>query len=390
MMGLKENASFEQDKITTPAQVAQLEQQLATYRFEAYCLRLKNHISRIQDLNAELPKCLEYLKQQQPLGHVPEFAVVLCYPFTQECFIYHAVESGLGSATISQIQQTLLPLSSHSDLENWTETVRIASHLADLIMVGQDMMVWRMFLNVNEKHQIHQPFLRQLDETIQQGFQERDLQKRHIQDVLEQERRAFSADLHDSIAQILGFLRLKSAQLSQQCKQLPDMQLANQAEEIASYTHYAYQQVRELITASRLAYQELDFIVALKKIITEFEQQSGIVFELDHRVHHVAIQPKQSVQVLYIVRESLSNVVRHAHASHAKIMLDVEAEQLHLKVLDNGQGIQPDLKRKDSFGLEIMQERAGRIDAQLRIYPATPQGTCVELKLALKGENADV
>ena len=33
-MGLKENASFEQDKITTPAQVAQLEQQLATYRFE--------------------------------------------------------------------------------------------------------------------------------------------------------------------------------------------------------------------------------------------------------------------------------------------------------------------------------------------------------------------
>jgi hypothetical protein len=147
MMGFKTNTLFEQAKQSTPAQIAQLQHNLATHRFEAYCLRLKNQISHIRDLNAELPKCLAYLKWQQPLEDAPECAVVLCYPFTQECFIYHAVESGLGTKTISQIQQTLLPLSSNSDIECWADTVQIGSHLADLLLVGQDMMVWRGYFN---------------------------------------------------------------------------------------------------------------------------------------------------------------------------------------------------------------------------------------------------
>ncbi|WP_228128867.1 sensor histidine kinase [Acinetobacter indicus] len=205
-----------------------------------------------------------------------------------------------------------------------------------------------------------------------------------MQDILQQERRAFSADLHDSIAQILGYLRLTSAQLYQQCKQPAYQELIEQVEDISNYTHYAYQQVRELITASRLA-QELDFIKALKKVIQEFEQQSSIVFELDHRAHHINIQPRHSVQVLYIIRESLSNIVRHSHASYARIYLHVEEQKLQVRISDNGQGIDLHRKRKDSFGLDIMQERAERIGAILKIYPEQPQGTCVELTLNLKG-----
>lgn len=387
MMDYEMNALFEPGQNGMLAQVKQLQQELAAHRFESYCLHLKNQLSRIQDLNSELPKCLEYLKWQQPVEHIPECAVVLCYPFTQECFIYHAVEEGLGASAIARIQQILLPLSSHSDIQSWAETVYIGQHVADLMLVGQDFMVWRLYLNINDSHQAYQPLLRQLDECIQQGFQERDQQKRYIQDVLQLERKAFSADLHDSIAQILGFLRLKSAQLCQQCKQGKYPEFSEQVEEISSYTHYAYQQVRELITASRLAYQELDFIVALKKVIQEFEQQSSIVFELDHRVHHVSILPRQSVQVLYIVRESLSNIVRHAHASYAKVLLEIRAGHLYMTISDNGQGICPELKRKDSFGLEIMQERAERIGAVLRIYPLQPHGTCVDLKLQLASED---
>ena len=386
-MDYEMNALFEHRQQEMLAQVNQLQQDVEAYRFESYCQHLKNQLSRIQDLNSELPKCLEYLKSQQPVEYIPDYAVVLCYPFTQECFIYHALEKGLGSSTIKRIQQVLLPLSSHSDIQNWVETVHIEQHIADLLLVGQDFTVWRLYLDIQSSHQIHQPLLDKLDECIRQGLEERDQQKRYIQDVLQQERKAFSADLHDSIAQILGFLRLKSAQLCQQCKHGDYPEFSEQVEEIASYTHYAYQQVRELITASRLAYQELDFIVTLKKVIQEFEQQSSIVFELDHRVHHVSILPKQSVQVLYIVRESLSNIVRHAHASYAKVMLEIQAGHLHIRISDNGQGIHPELKRKDSFGLEIMQERAERIGAMLHIYPVKPQGTCVELKLQLALED---
>lgn len=53
--------------------------------------------------------------------------------------------------------------------------------------------------------------------------------------------------------------------------------------------------------------------------------------------------------------------MRHAHASYAKVTLEIQVSHLHICISDNGQGIRPELKRKDSFGLEIMQERAERI-----------------------------
>lgn len=379
------NALSEQKQPSASSQVTKLQQELAIQKFEAHCLHFKNQLSRIRDLSSELPQCLAYLQGQQPLENAPECAIVICYPFSQECFIYHAVETRLDVQTIHNIQQMLLPLSSQTNNEQDMQNLKISQHMANMLFTGQDFLVWRVYLNVQDPERIQHPLFTLLDTCIREGFQERDQQQRYIQDILQQERKAFSADLHDSIAQILGYLRLKTAQLYQQCKQPAYLELMEQAEEISNYTHYAYQQVRELITASRLAYQELDFIKALKKVIQEFEQQSSIVFELDHRTHHVNIQPRHSVQVLYIIRESLSNIVRHSHASYARIYIHIQEQCLQIRISDNGQGIDPQKKRKDSFGLDIMQERAERIGAVLKIYPEQPQGTCVELTLNLTG-----
>lgn len=412
MMDLQKNALFEHGQKGLLEQVALLKQQLRKVEFENCCLHFKNKLSQMKDLNRELPQLLATFNRQisaeQNSANIPNFAIVLCYPFTQEFFIFHTNDGGLSPFNIGLIQQNLLPLSSHRDIERWSELVNIEQHIARLLLVGHDFLVWRVSLNVDLEHVFNQSNIDYLDKCISQGFQERDLLKRYIQEELQQERKAFSADLHDSIAQILGFLRIKSAQLSQQCKQSQWSELSEQVDEISSYTHYAYQQVRELITASRLAYQELDFIAALKKVIQEFEQQSSIVFELDHRVHQINIQPRHSVQVLYIIRESLSNIVRHSHASYAKVHLELEThdpkneqykvqdsqqdlrttwpdqkQKLRIRITDNGQGIRRELKRKDSFGLEIMQERAERIGAILRIYALEPQGTCVDLTLTL-------
>lgn len=378
------DALLEQRQNSASWQVTQLQQELAIQKFETRCLHFKNQLSRIRHLSSELPHCLASLKGLQPLNNAPEFAIVTCYPFSQECFIYHAVETGLSTQTLRKIQQVLLPLSSGSNDEQNLQHLKIDQHIANLLFTGQDFLVWRIYLDVQDLEQINHSVFMLLDRCIREGFQERDQQHRYMQDILQQERRAFSADLHDSIAQILGYLRLKSAQLYQQCKQPAYQELVEQVEDISNYTHYAYQQVRELITASRLA-QELDFIKALKKVIQEFEQQSSIVFELDHRTHHINIQPRHSVQVLYIIRESLSNIVRHSHASYARIYLHVEEQKLQVRISDNGQGINLHRKRKDSFGLDIMQERAERIGAVLKIYPEQPKGTCVELTLNVKG-----
>ncbi|MHA3096888.1 sensor histidine kinase [Acinetobacter brisouii] len=364
-----------------------LQQQLLAAQFEVILLRLMLNIARVEQPNEQLPELLHDLQQQLDstfaMQHVPKLCFVLCYPFTQECFIYHAQSTQLERQDLNQIQSVLLNQTyyAQSQVEN---LLQIQNHQARLLLLGQEMVVWRLYVqqtNVIESNL--QPHLQQLDDALQQGFQYWIEQQQKRQAILLKERREFAAELHDSIAQVLGFLRLKSAQLHSLCKNQPSYSaLLPLSEDLASYTHYAYQQTRELITASRLAYQELDFASALKKVMDEFAHQSSISFELDNRVAHLNVSAKYAMQLLYIIRESLSNVVRHSHASSAQVRIEYLASgALQICICDNGRGIQLKNKRSDSFGLEIMQERAERIGAELRFVANSPQGTCVILYL---------
>lgn len=374
-------------RTATDAAETSLQQQLFAARYESLLLRLMLNIARVEQPNSQLPELLHDLQQQLngtfAMQHVPKLCLVLCYPFTQECFIYHAQETQLERQDLNQIQSVLLNQTyyAQSKLEN---LLQIQNHQARLLVLGQEVVVWRVYVQqTNTVDRDLQPYLQQLDDALQQGFQHWIEQQQKRQAILLKERREFAAELHDSIAQVLGFLRLKSAQLHSLCKnQSAYSALLPLSEDLASYTHYAYQQTRELITASRLAYQELDFASALNKVMDEFSHQSSISFELDNRVAHFKVSAKHAMQLLYIIRESLSNIVRHSHASSAQVRIEyLNSGALQICICDNGRGIQLQNKRSDSFGLEIMQERAERIGAELRFVANQPQGTCVILLL---------
>ncbi|WOE32460.1 MULTISPECIES: sensor histidine kinase [unclassified Acinetobacter] len=355
--------------------------QLQCSQSALFLLQMKVNLMQIQDMHAELPAFLQLLKRHSPQTHLPEYGLVMCYPFRQESFIFHAQDQPLVSYDIHLLQSHLLPRSAQI-YPSHEIVLNIETHQCLRLFVGQKFAVWRIYFNYQPEPVQQSAYLYQLDLHLQQGFQIWTKQQDHIQQILQQERRDFSAELHDSIAQVIGFLRLKSAQINQQCKKSEHYHpLVCQTEELAAYTHYAYQQVRELITASRLTYQELDFIAALKKIVAEFEHQSSIAFELDLRVTQLRVSAQQSVQLLYIIRESLSNIVRHAHATVASISVQQKQQQWHIAIADNGRGIQPKMQRTDSFGLDIMQERAEKIGAVLRILPNKPSGTCVYIDL---------
>ncbi|WP_319381291.1 ATP-binding protein [Thiomicrorhabdus sp.] len=101
----------------------------------------------------------------------------------------------------------------------------------------------------------------------------------------------------------------------------------------------------------------------------------GIVFELDNRAKEALEQLPYPNETLFIIREALCNLVRHSHASHARIIITRESESetkgktLTILIEDNGSGIQPQKKRRDSFGLRIMEERARKMRARLSIEP---------------------
>ncbi|SFG20776.1 sensor histidine kinase [Neptunomonas qingdaonensis] len=220
-----------------------------------------------------------------------------------------------------------------------------------------------------------------LNKSLSRGLIAWQQQQTRIEKAISSERQAHAAELHDSMAQVLGYMRMRTAKLATLCEERRYEPLKGLADDLSTQAHSAYRQTRELIVNSRLSMQGCTLKEAIYKSVQEFEERSGIVFEVDNRTLNAThITSPDDLQILYIVREALSNIVRHSRASHARVILLPDKNRcLLIKIQDNGTGIAIKQGRHDSFGLKIMQERADRIKARLAILPRLGNGTSVEL-----------
>jgi signal transduction histidine kinase len=85
-------------------------------------------------------------------------------------------------------------------------------------------------------------------------------------------------------------------------------------------------------------------------------------------------------QILAAIRESLSNVVRHAQATQVTVEVSVTSDEVVARVTDNGVGLPPDGRQS---GLRNLRERAAALGGAVHIGPNDPTGTAVELRAPL-------
>lgn len=98
------------------------------------------------------------------------------------------------------------------------------------------------------------------------------------------------------------------------------------------------------------------------------------------------LRDDQAEQLRHIVREALSNVLRHAGASHVELRLACSADSLALEIRDDGQGFDADdaaagASGKDAQGLANLRRRAELLGAGLRIRSAPGRGTALSLTM---------
>ena len=223
------------------------------------------------------------------------------------------------------------------------------------------------------------PFFEPLRRAFMEGLKICLAHHQHLEQAVEEERRDYAAGLHDTIAQELGYLRLRTSRLEKACRQLAP-ELETLASDIHLQTQRTYRQTRELITTARLTLEDDSLHLGLVRTVEEFEQLSGLVFELDNRAQPEGLSRQTAIQVLLIVREALSNSVRHSHASHVRIQLFPQVKgELLVRVDDNGRGIISEDAGSGSFGLGIMHERAQKIGGHLHVRSLSSGGTRVEL-----------
>jgi two-component system nitrate/nitrite sensor histidine kinase NarX len=197
-----------------------------------------------------------------------------------------------------------------------------------------------------------------------------------------QERTFIARELHDSIAQSLAFLKIQVQLMRDALASGNAASIDKTLGEIDVGVRESYGDVRELLMHFRTRTNAEDIEPALATTLRKFEHQSGIGTELSITGNGMPLTPDLQVQVLHIVQEALSNVRKHAGASH--VWLDVQQHPVwRFEVRDDGVGFPVDgtAPGETHVGLRIMGERAQRIGARLEVVSQPGDGTSVTLTL---------
>jgi two-component system, NarL family, nitrate/nitrite sensor histidine kinase NarX len=197
---------------------------------------------------------------------------------------------------------------------------------------------------------------------------------------LQEERSIIARELHDSIAQSLSYMKIQASLLQ---PVLADPERRQEAEatlrDLRSGITEAYRQLRELLATFRLK-MEGDFRSLLTGAVDEYANRSGLNINLECNLAGCRLNPNQEIHSLQIVREALSNVIRHAQAEQVWVhVIHRGSGEVTISIADDGIGI---ASPRDSYhyGMTIMRERAQGLNGQIEVGHRQPHGTLVSLR----------
>ncbi len=205
-----------------------------------------------------------------------------------------------------------------------------------------------------------------------------------------EERNMMAQGLHDSIAQTLTFLNLQVQMLAQAWADGKPDEAQENLDFIRDGVQECYENVRELLLNFRMPIKNAEFTEAVAEVIKRFEMQVGLSVDWAATGQGMALDPKEQIQVIFILQEGLSNIRKHAQASQVKIRLHNEADFV-MTLSDDGQGFdEAELADKTlaHVGMAIMHERAERIQAMLKIQTVPQGGTTLTLTIPHEARKA--
>lgn len=202
------------------------------------------------------------------------------------------------------------------------------------------------------------------------------------------ERERLAREMHDTLAQLLGFVNTKTLAARDLLSHGKTDQAQTQLDQLARLAQELYADTRELILGLHSETgPERGLIPALTEYTKQFSEFSGIktTLEMDG-VEDLQLAPTIEVQLIRVVQEALSNVRKHARAQSADVRFRHDGGAARVEIKDDGIGFDPcNIARGEypRFGLTSMRERVEAIGGTFTIESATGRGTRVQIEFPL-------
>jgi signal transduction histidine kinase len=192
-----------------------------------------------------------------------------------------------------------------------------------------------------------------------------------------EERRRLAREIHDGIAQELASLGYAIDDL------VADATDSQQADAFRALRREVTRMVGELRLSIFDLRSEVQAQISLGNALSDYVRQVsvGAAFSVHVILDEAPDRLPTTVEaeLLRIAQEAITNARKHAGAEHLWVTCRVDPPFAHLRVEDDGRGL--GTKRIDSFGLEVMRERADRLGGILEVGQRDPHGTFVDVRL---------
>jgi two-component system, NarL family, sensor histidine kinase UhpB len=231
----------------------------------------------------------------------------------------------------------------------------------------------------------------QLQEAMQ-AAQIADAERRRLiargNELIEDERRRLSLEIHDELNAALVAVRLHANALAAKAQDSGDADLQTGAQRIATLTDDLYRRARAIV--SQLRPEMIDTLGlpgAIEEMVRRFDEAATtcrFTFETDGTIPPVDEQV--AITAYRVAQEALSNVAKHAHATQCSVALQsVTLEDgrsgIRLVVSDDGRGIATDATPGRGVGLIGMRERVAGLSGLFVLSSSPDLGTTVTVDL---------
>ncbi|HJV84399.1 MAG TPA: CHASE domain-containing protein [Noviherbaspirillum sp.] len=204
--------------------------------------------------------------------------------------------------------------------------------------------------------------------------------------VKEDERKRIAREIHDELGQTLLALRIDVSMLDARTAH-SHPHLNEKVRGALNHIDATVKTIRTIINNLRPAVLDLGLTAAIEWQVAEFRRRSGIACDLLIGDKEFIVDDARATSLFRILQESLTNVIRHANATHVTIELYQENDRLVMTVTDNGVGIYPDRRKaSQSFGLVGVEERIHALNGEFRINSAPGKGTTLTVYLPIETE----
>jgi len=208
----------------------------------------------------------------------------------------------------------------------------------------------------------------------------------------ESERQRIARELHDETGQALTAIGMGLRSLENGVRNSKQERTKDNLHHLEALTDHSLIELQRLIADLRPSHlDDLGLSSALRWYAGNVQERAKLDVQVEIHGNEPKVASPVKTALFRILQEALTNVVKHAQASHVQISLTYSPREVHACVTDDGQGFNTALvgsNERVPWGLKGMEERASLLGGTLTVESNPGEGTTVEVTVPYQQEES--